>query len=378
MIRNIKSFLVFFTLMIFYGFSSVAANYTQKDIDNFNKIFDEVLFRAGSKADIKKAKKFADIARKKGLEKTIINFDVIDICYEAGEINNLPQGKEDIFPETVCQDVKNNSNNYKDCIFKNGSNLDIASLYANGIGVKQDFMKAIAYVCHGAKVPAELAGMVQDLYEAKKSGVLKTKFSYCNGYATSSVNTAECSNLKNNLALQGIKKSLDSITSDFADNQKALYQDLEKKAFEFFDIRANSEQNLSHSMAGSDISDMKLEQKKWLKQSIEEFELGKLKMPISKDFLQVDKTLNQEYKEVLQLIDSVSISCEKRGYLGFTIRKENVKKSQRAWLKYRDALAKFGASRYQKTSMQDWQNWLSGIRIKELQDMKSDIKIYEE
>ncbi|MCB0744843.1 MAG: sel1 repeat family protein [Ignavibacteriae bacterium] len=168
----------------------------------FVEVLDANLFVAGE--DVKKAKEFADLARKMELESKIPrDLNVVDICYQAG----TPEKPHDngMWPGIACDECAEmydtNSQDYKKCIFERGNNIDIATLYANGQLVKQDFWKAISYVCQGGTTPAELTSMVKILFEATQTGHLKEKFCYCN-HASSSQSIAVCASRKNEQSIK--------------------------------------------------------------------------------------------------------------------------------------------------------------------------------
>jgi uncharacterized protein YecT (DUF1311 family) len=59
-------------------------------------------------------------------------------------------------------------------------------------------------------------------------------------------------------------------------------------------------------------------------------------------------------------------------YLG-TLMPEGLRSTQRAWLKYRDAWAVFGAARYPQRTAAEWKAWATRQRITQLQEAYPDM-----
>lgn len=143
----------------------------------FDRALEDCLCSQIHATDLEKAKQIADLARKLKIENELeFDLEIVDICYEAGE----PEiwGKP-VFPGYVFEDCKHlldKPSAYVEYVCTHGSHFDIATLYANGIFVEQDFWKAISHVVQDAYGPNQLKEMVGTLHEAIKKGSLEKEF----------------------------------------------------------------------------------------------------------------------------------------------------------------------------------------------------------
>ncbi len=77
---------------------------------------------------------------------------------------------------------------------------------------------------------------------------------------------------------------------------------------------------------------------------------------------QYDHELNQVYQYI-----------EKNTHFSYgTISRQGIKKTQLAWLKYRDAWVDFGKTKYPQIDPQSWQTWLTKKRITMLQELQDE------
>lgn len=332
----------------------------------FEKVLDAYLFLGGE--NIKKAKEFGDLARKIKLEDKIPrDLDIVDICYQAG----IPEKIYDngMWPGTACDKCAKlydtNTEDYKKCIFERGNNIDIATLYANGQFVKQDFWKAISYVCQGnTSTPYELTSMVKTLFEATQTGRLKEKFDWCN-HVSSSQSSSVCFLQKQDPVLKEMDRQFKDFSNSFTTEQKNAYDSLLKRAFEFFDTRAHSEQDLTGSLRSIFITEWDRDQKKWLLEVLESLEAGKLKLEKA-DYPRINHEMQEEYKKLKEKL----IESEKQDYSFYRIfDKGSIESTQEDFLVFRDAFAHFIHIRYPNISFENAKSWITKIRIKQLKEL---------
>ena len=340
----------------------------------YGPLFDELLFRAGSSADIAKAKKFADLARKTKIKvgydsgKT---FQTIDRCFEAGspvipkedqptpeEKKSFRASKVECFQYQHGIDAEKDSQLYRKCLLSNDEvdNNSLAEIYANGWRVKRNAKLAIALVCHGSNVPAELTGMVETLYTSKDEESLEQPFTFCD-HVTSGMNGGFCAAEKEKIASKLRDGETASLTEKWTKPQKAAFQTLQKRAEEFFVERASSEQDMSGSARAQIAIDEEARLRSELLGSVKSFESGHL--PQDRDFATTDKELNEIYSKLMR---------SNQHELFGTVTKENIKVTQRKWIKYRDAFVKFATLKYPKISSDIWKTWLTRQRIDQLKE----------
>ncbi|WP_446808560.1 lysozyme inhibitor LprI family protein [Methylomonas sp. 2BW1-5-20] len=93
--------------------------------------------------------------------------------------------------------------------------------------------------------------------------------------------------------------------------------------------------------------------------SLENFENGQVPSFTSQQFSNADTKLNAIYKR---------IQTETKDASWGTITNNGIMKTQREWLKYRDAWVKFGSIKYPAVSATSWKTYLTEKRIKMLED----------
>ncbi len=329
------------------------------------------MFRAGSSADIEEAKKFADLARKFNIKLSDVEIKTIDRCFEAGsaaipvsdqptskERNTFKNSKVDCLSFQTGIGAKQDWVSYRKCVLSQDEidNNTVAEIYANGWGVKRNPQLALALVCHGSSVPAELEGMVNALYSTKDDKCLKEDFYFCN-YVTSGMNGGFC--VANAEATMEKKRELKllSLTSQWTKTQKNAFAVLQKAANNFFSEHARSEQDMSGTARVQITIAEEARLKDEFIKDIEMFESGQV--PKDADFAKSDKDLNTLYVQIMKKPN--------RDDYG-TITKEGIKQTQRKWIKYRDAWTKFVELKYQNNSSDLWKTWLTKIRIEQLNE----------
>jgi uncharacterized protein YecT (DUF1311 family) len=355
---------------IYYYEKAAEKNYPEA----FSPLLDALIFRAGSSADIDKAKKFADLARKNKISFGYSSeelFQVVDRCHEAGPVkipaSDLPNEIEKkLFLQSAAKcgdyqegiDQERDLVKYRKCLLSK-ADLDTVSLgeiYANGWGVKRNATLAIALVCRGSTVPAELRGMVETLYSTKSDARLATEFTFCD-HATSGLSWGFCAAEAERIEEKKRSNVFTKIAKGWSEPQKLAFFKLKTAAEDFFDESASSEQDLSGSGRSQFVINEQAAMKQDFLSSIETFEKGQ--WPDDKNFASADKELNQVYALVM-----------KRNYDDGpgAVTKEGIKSTQRKWIKYRDTWVEFAASKYPNVPSEAWKTWLTKKRIIKLRE----------
>lgn len=314
----------------------------------FEEALDILLFRAGEKADVVKAKQIADLARQKGI--SVYNpdetFVAVDACYAAG----TPQIASDQRDAIEADENSTES-------FTPNDNMKWAEGFANGWGVKRDRQKALAFVCHGSTVPAELNGMVAYLLGRKGIVAFQEPFRFCD-HVTSSENGGLCSSAAEDRQQSGRNTQFDAHTAKWSAQQKSAFAYLQNVAEKYFSEHAGSEQDMSGSARNTFFIEEEAKLRDELLASLNRFEKGN--RPPKGDLTAADKALNATYKTLLKNTD---------WQMTGTVKPEGIRSTQRLWLKYRDAWAAFGPVRYPGTKAQDWKAWATRERITTLKSI---------
>ena len=318
----------------------------------FDHLYDNLLFRAAEKADVKEAKRFADLARAKNVNPPYGDaklYAAIDRCAEAGAAD-VPAGDvpRQAKGEPAADDPR--------------GNIAIAESYANGWGVKRNAKLAIAFTCHASEVPAELAGMVEALYETKDDETLDEPFRFCD-YVTSGMNQGQCAAEEEaeNATQRGTE--LAALAKGWTAPQRAAFERLRKAADSYFEERSSSEIDQSGTARAAMTIEERAKLEGDLLAAIRSFEDRKYPhdYPKDEDFEKADRALNQSYKTVMA-----------PGALGDwgTVKTDGVKKTQRLWITYRDGWVAFVKARYPHVSASAVKTWLTTQRAHLLDELK--------
>ena len=337
----------------------------------YEDLLDDLIFRAGSSADIQEAKRFADLTRKFGIKlyDADAKFKTIDRCYEAGSAtlpaSDQPTPQEiDAFKisKADCQSfqtgigAEQDWNNYRKCLLSKNviNNNDLAEIYANGWGVKRNPKLAMALVCRGSDVPAELEYMVETLYSTRNEEQLKKDFYFCN-HITSGMSGTKCAAGKAAIKDKERDLELSNLTSQWTESQKNAFYVLQKAANDFFSEHSGSENDMSGTASAAMAISKEARLKDKFIKDIKKFDSGEI--PKDDDFTKADKELNVLYNKIMK---------SNIGNDSGTIKKNGIKKTQKKWIKYRDAWVKFVEIRYPDHSAALWKTWLTRQRIDQL------------
>ncbi|MEK6734071.1 MAG: lysozyme inhibitor LprI family protein [Pseudomonadota bacterium] len=346
--------------------------------DAFRYLLDKLLFRAESAANVKEAKKYADLARKFNIEyfNSTEAFETADRCYEAGSpvipASDLPSTEEktafknssvDCWYFQVGVEAPQDWNQYRKCLLSQEyiNNNDLAEIYANGWGVKRNPQLAIALVCHGSIVPVELEVMVETLYSTRNQQHLQAEFYFCD-HATSGMSSGSCAARAEEIAVKRRDKELTKLMSQWTEAQKNAFYILQNAASNFFSEHATSEQDMSGSARNMFAINEENRLKNKMLNDIKDLEAGNF--PKDVDFVRADADLNIVYKQIMNKNKSDT------DYYNGAITKEGIKSTQKEWLKYRDSWVKFIAARYPDRSLDLWKTWLTLERIEQLKEIE--------
>jgi TPR repeat protein len=342
----------------------------------FEYIFDDLLFRAGPNADVVTAKKFGDLARS---EHADLGYDTrpelltIDRCFEAG-VPNLPEVDRPAPRASAenagadCSDFGPDTSTpprwkrYRECLLseKHFDNNLVAEIYANGWGVKRDPKLATALVCHASEVPAELIAMVEALTTSRGKSSDRP-FRFCDNI-TSGLSGAACADRAEHIAEKHRSQKINALILSWSPSQRLAFDALQAAASKYYDEHAGSEQDMSGTARDQFYIDEVARLKAKFLKDVEAFEGGRL--PPHESFPIVDRRLNATYRKLLGLKDWTDAG---------TINAGGIRATQRLWLAYRDAWAKFGVERYPRTSAADWKAWVTERRTRELEAIDSEV-----
>lgn len=249
----------------------------------------------------------------------------------------------------------------RQCAFVKKDYGVLTMIYANGKGVSRNWELAIKFACQAGFAPDEIEGRVQHLLDMRAKADEKQQFDFCDDI-TSGYMMGVCAETKSLIDQAQRNKKLSSLVTNWTDNEKQALEKLQQSAQNFFSVHSDNEVDLSGTArAALSIEEQESLQNDFLS-SLEEFSNGHFPHYSEAQAAQYDQELNKIYQQI-----------EKNTEFSMgSITRQGIKKTQLAWLKYRDTWVNFGKIKYPQINPQDWQTWLTQQRITMLQELNSN------
>ncbi len=234
----------------------------------------------------------------------------------------------------------------------------LMTMYANGKGVPRNLDIATAFACDVFGAPAEVNGRVAHL-QSLKSGSYKAEgeFTFCDD-VTSGLAEGTCAahDLRINDATRDAK--LADLRSHWSGNADRAFPALYSAAKNFVDARSRSEVDLS----GTARAAFELNEESALKDQfladLTSIVEGKFPAATAEQSRQADIDLNETYRTIMV----------NRDFDAGTVTKEQIRETERVWLKYRDAWVAFVRKAYPTVSTASVKTALTNERKTSLQD----------
>jgi uncharacterized protein YecT (DUF1311 family) len=241
----------------------------------------------------------------------------------------------------------------------------LSMLYANGRGVSRNIDLALRFACGIDGAPAESTYRVNGLAEFRNKDPDSTTFEVCD-YVTSSQSMGWCTDLAERRQNAARDLRLNSLKKDWTPAAQRAYRKLEMAFDSFVDQRtdheimcncqnylvyAHGEESILRNRFVAEIA--QFEAKRWFPSYT------------VRDFKEGDAELNTVYREIMAL---PKIEWESE-YFGGHLKKDGIRKAQKAWLKYRDAWVTFGTTNYPQVHPDAWKTWTTRKRTKMLKDL---------
>ncbi len=235
----------------------------------------------------------------------------------------------------------------------------LMTIYANGSGVKRDLDLAAHYACvrgpDGA-APAETSGRLSHLAEMKTQGTKAKPFDACDD-ATSGYLGGFCAERQDRMDTVRRKARLKAAVAKWPAPARSAYQQFQKAENAYIEAHAG-EVDLSGTLRAAFVIEAEA--------GIRDYDLGLLSRLDKPDGFKAtpaqraasDARLNAQWRKIMaHPID-----------LG-TVKTEDVRKSQREWIRYRDAwLALARARGLASSGLDGLAKTLTDHRVKELKD----------
>jgi uncharacterized protein YecT (DUF1311 family) len=221
--------------------------------------------------------------------------------------------------------------------------------FANGWGVPVNRKRATAFTCRSGELShAEWEDTVGFLASPENAA---KPYLFCD-HTTSGAHGGQCAAFDEDKVQVARDRKLAQLEAGFTPAQNAAFASLQKTSEAYIDSHARDEQDMSGTLRGAFYVEESSSLHEVFLKALEDFEHGKL--PSKDDLAEADKTLNATYREILTATDWSSTG---------TVAPEGLRKTERLWLRYRDAWAAFGIARYPSTRADDWKAWATRARI---------------
>lgn len=205
-------------------------------------------------------------------------------------------------------------------------------LYANGRGVKPDLDLAIHYACNIDGAPMESDGRVKHLAELKARGPGKDPFDFCDDI-TSGLAMGYCAARDQTRGDVVRQARLDELAAKAAPAARDAFAALRKAAYAFADARSGAEVDMSGTARAQMSIEAEEETRDQFVRRLDDFLNGRVPAATAARARAADEALNAMWKRIAARGEQV----QEFG----TVTLTEVRRSQRAWLKYRDAFAAF-------------------------------------
>jgi uncharacterized protein YecT (DUF1311 family) len=207
----------------------------------------------------------------------------------------------------------------------------LMTVYANGVGAKRDLNVALEMACNLGAAEYEYDGRVKHLADLKAKGWTGTDFSFCDDI-TSGLAQGVCTEHLARIADQERARSLGKLMEKWSAADRQAFMPLQKARDAFIQTRGDNEVDSSGSAGASFIISDQQAHHDAFKALLEQLERGERPSASAEDFKAADAALNKVYQDVQKYPHEDSWG---------SVNKAGIKKTQRAWLKYRDAWLAF-------------------------------------
>lgn len=246
-----------------------------------------------------------------------------------------------------------------------GGSGALMMLYANGQGVKRNIPLAKRFACEYGGAPAEVSGRLEHIDALAKGG---GALDICDDI-TSGMMMGFCASRDAEFAKVARNGRWESLQTRWTPAQREAWGAVRKAADDYFESVSTEETDMSGTARGAFAVEARETLETALFDAVTRFEGGARPTQKAGDFARADKALNATYKATLAKLTAG------RGEGAFgeygTIGPDGVRETQRAWLRYRDALVRFAAARWPGTPADAWKAWLTTERTKALESLVS-------
>jgi len=228
-------------------------------------------------------------------------------------------------------------------------------IYANGYSVPKNLELALSLACgnvDGAQAEIEIRTAHLKKLEEKPSN---KPFDICDDI-TSGYMDGWCANIRNQLAGSKREADIRALTAHWLPNELQAFRKLQQAAKTFFDTRVENEVDLS----GTSRAAFQIEESSDLDISflgiLKRCEAGTQPIYSTQEFIKADQELNAVYQSIVK----------NKAFDYGTVQQSGIRKTEKAWLIYRDSWVRFGKVKYPKMYSTSFKTFLTSDRITQL------------
>lgn len=235
----------------------------------------------------------------------------------------------------------------------------LMQVYANGLGVAKDLDLATAYACTIQGAPFELKGRVDHL-QSLKARPEKGRFDVCDDI-TSGLMQGHCQRRRSTIADRVRDGRLAALVARLPPSAKPLYPPL-KRAFDaFLGAHGGGEVDLSGTARAAQTFEEEDTVKDAFLKRLGQLTSGRWPLATPAEARAADAGMNAAYRKTL------AAAAGKDNLT--TIKPDDIRKAQRAWLAWRDAYVRFARAAAPGVSAEAVLAELTGDRTAQLDGM---------
>lgn len=231
-------------------------------------------------------------------------------------------------------------------------------VYVNGEGVKPNLGLALKFACEDeGGAAAEYEGRIFTLNQFRQAGDTHRSFDYCDD-VTSGLMQGYCTARDAEIEKGKRGSKLAELVSSWPKHDKQEFEKLRAVWQRFLETSEVEVDQMGTARVALVIEHAELLEQNFVS-SITKFNRGELPSYSDNDFIRADSEMNLIYKSIQKKTGDQS------SWWG-TVTKDNIKITQRAWLKFRDAWVTFAKQKYPSVPAVAWKTWLTRERVEQL------------
>lgn len=256
----------------------------------------------------------------------------------------------------------------RQCAFLQKADDILAMIYANGKGVHRNLDLALHFACAMNASMLAMEVRIHHLLDLKKSNNTNENFDICDD-ETSGAHLSHCAFIAQRLDIPRQKKELATLTTKWTLPEQQAFQKLQDASQAYFNTHLENEMDLSGTASGMFVVAEEMSLHERMLKVLQASDQCHIPHYTLQQFQEADTQLNNLYKKI------ISEGSEDTG-----ISPARIKKTQRVWIKYRDAWAAFGHVKCPKVTQESWNTLITKERIKELENLgngeREDLGLY--